>query len=97
MYGGSDYEEHGVAPPVGAWIETYAALLGTMEFKSRPPWARGLKRQVALRQRGGPDVAPPVGAWIETSPIPKQKKSPSVAPPVGAWIETPTSSKEGYG
>ena len=36
-----------VAPHVGAWIETSAALmLSAAAFASRPTWARGLKQSI---------------------------------------------------
>ena len=55
-----------VAPPVGAWIETYMRLPEAVNLLSRPPWARGLKQRYAIDAllQG---VAPPVGAWIETT------------------------------
>ena len=35
----------GVAPRVGAWIETKSVYFITLTYKSRPVWARGLKPQ----------------------------------------------------
>ena len=55
-----------VAPPVGAWIETFFGFRIPRRRKSRPPWARGLKLPFLAYKKVIYDVAPPVGAWIET-------------------------------
>ena len=55
----------GVAPYVGAWIET---LLGTHMYvyaPSHPMWVRGLKPAPG-KYDNWRSVAPYVGAWIET-------------------------------
>ncbi len=54
-----------VAPPVGAWIETRLTAKANGQNLSRPPWARGLKRN-RCHNLSLDSVAPPVGAWIET-------------------------------
>ena len=57
-----------VAPRVGAWIETARDLDGLIsKGRSRPAWARGLKRKPRRRMPRPPKVAPRVGAWIETA------------------------------
>ena len=59
-------DQAGVAPYVGAWIETIAVFASLISFVSHPTWVRGLKHAyVQLRLRHA--VAPYVGAWIETS------------------------------
>ncbi len=55
-----------VAPRVGAWIETVVPVAEFEILKSRPAWARGLKRQ-KIRHAHQHFVAPRVGAWIETA------------------------------
>ena len=55
-----------VAPHVGAWIETLVGGLLQNNAKSRPTWARGLKRDLACVVLISVLVAPHVGAWIET-------------------------------
>ena len=55
-----------VAPRVGAWIETRVLCAASLGARSRPAWARGLKRLVIESHRYGASVAPRVGAWIET-------------------------------
>ena len=56
----------GVAPRVGAWIETYAGK-GTGDGQSSlPVWERGLKLPLVAMLQNMPSVAPRVGAWIET-------------------------------
>ena len=56
---------------------------------SRPPRARGLKREKVQDLSQEYAVAPPAGAWIETTCMVSQlKPALSVAPPAGAWIET---------
>ena len=79
----------GVAPRVGAWIETLDATDMAELDESRPAWARGLKRAGLRALYRPPPVAPRVGAWIET--IRQRWLAPPlvVAPRVGAWIETP--------
>ena len=57
----------GVAPRVGAWIETKLkhAVMLLVQPPSHPVWVRGLK-QNSTGIRGTFGVAPRVGAWIET-------------------------------
>ena len=56
-----------VAPPAGAWIETWL-IVGNPDASvtSRPPRARGLKLAGAAPISLTTCVAPPAGAWIET-------------------------------
>ena len=56
----------GVAPYVGAWIETAHQLLRLFYARSLPTWERGLKRQQRTTVHIVLAVAPYVGAWIET-------------------------------
>ena len=57
----------GVAPRVGAWIETvYLAGYMMQYFTSHPVWVRGLKRESRRTHTKITTVAPRVGAWIET-------------------------------
>ena len=51
---------------MGAWIETYQAVLDVIRKKSRPAWARGLKHYLFYEFVFYVQVAPRVGAWIET-------------------------------
>ncbi len=56
----------GVAPRVGAWIETSLSSTSAPGRLSRPAWARGLKRTWVMDRAVNRFVAPRVGAWIET-------------------------------
>ena len=60
----------GVAPHVGAWIETLNIAKTGRENLSLPMWERGLKRPYALGIAEPLIVAPHVGAWIETTGTP---------------------------
>ena len=60
----------------------------TLEAKSRPTWARGLKHLAGQAFSSSQDVAPHVGAWIETPLNRAAVGLMEVAPHVGAWIET---------
>ncbi len=53
-----------VAPRVGAWIETQRLKTTLLIHRSRPAWARGLKRAHGVGAKKV-EVAPCVGAWIE--------------------------------
>ena len=79
----------GVAPRVGAWIETWIGGTGPKTAaRSHPVWVRGLKHLITpIRIRHG-YVAPRVGAWIETLHNCITISFSFVAPRVGAWIET---------
>ena len=55
----------GVAPYVGAWIETLLILLVFASNLSHPTWVRGLKLYLIIRTICPCHVAPYVGAWIE--------------------------------
>ena len=69
----------GVAPRVGAWIETNESMDLTIANMSRPAWARGLKHPLPRPARNQ-TVAPRVGAWIETvrgsNQSEKQRRAP---------------------
>ena len=41
----SENEARGVAPRVGAWIETFLILVSALVITSHPVWVRGLKQQ----------------------------------------------------
>ena len=56
----------GVAPRVGAWIETTRGKLIAKVDLSHPVWVRGLKHDRQLILARSKNVAPRVGAWIET-------------------------------
>ena len=58
--------EIGVAPHVGAWIETEIFAQNDKDELSLPTWERGLKHQKSLLNKHQRYVAPHVGAWIET-------------------------------
>ena len=59
---------YGVAPLAGAWIETNAAQnTASINAKSRPSRARGLKRPWSQSHQHRAHVAPLAGAWIETA------------------------------
>ncbi len=55
-----------VAPPAGAWIETYIVLESHQTNESHPLRVRGLKRVYVRDSIPHYLVAPPAGAWIET-------------------------------
>ena len=58
----------GVAPCMGAWIET--SLVNAFNnnlSKSHPVWVRGLKHKETFFAIFGQGVAPCMGAWIETN------------------------------
>ena len=59
----------GVAPYVGAWIETFISAIVASMFLSHPTWVRGLKLIGESIRKARQAVAPYVGAWIETSTI----------------------------
>ena len=80
--------EQGVAPYVGAWIETLSSSRCQGRTKSHPTWVRGLKHIFGFRLDVGNHVAPYVGAWIETIRYDTRSGPTGVAPYVGAWIET---------
>ena len=48
-----------VAPPVGAWIETYMQAYKQINAWSRPPWARGLKHYAIVFDDWDPLSRPP--------------------------------------
>ena len=77
----------GVAPRVGAWIETIMDYKNDIQDKSHPVWVRGLK-QSYCNIGHHEHVAPRVGAWIETNSGTYSAIFAFVAPRVGAWIET---------
>ena len=80
---------NGVAPRVGAWIETPLEKERQKELvPSHPVWVRGLKPATSGSTNGVVDVAPRVGAWIETYIVRSDHIGIIVAPRVGAWIET---------
>ena len=81
-------ENYGVAPRVGAWIETAGSSHPLRLSLSHPVWVRGLKLQNGEPVRQKPLVAPRVGAWIETFWLKVVAMEWCVAPRVGAWIET---------
>ena len=58
---------NGVAPRVGAWIETRSNNYPrTSRHRSHPVWVRGLKPGDFKLTTELAEVAPRVGAWIET-------------------------------
>ena len=56
----------GVAPYVGAWIETLSTRRFNETLASHPMWVRGLKHKIDVIGLYALLVAPYVGAWIET-------------------------------
>ena len=56
----------GVAPHVGAWIETSRPCATVCLPTSHPMWVRGLKPNGEDLKKAEFLVAPHVGAWIET-------------------------------
>ena len=78
----------GVAPHVGAWIETLPGNPAEGRSPSHPTWVRGLKQHLYRHIFPLTGVAPHVGAWIETGTPLTGKSYALVAPHVGAWIET---------
>ena len=78
----------GVAPLVGAWIETYTFIIIYRVLMSHPSWVRGLKLHLtggsAARKQSHP-------SWVRGLKLPiyaRQRHVHGVAPLVGAWIET---------
>ena len=61
-----DITEAGVAPRVGAWIETLPEKRDANIRMSHPVWVRGLKPRYRCSMSFLACVAPRVGAWIET-------------------------------
>ena len=61
--------ELGVAPYMGAWIETSVTIFPQTSPLSLPIWERGLKRQRSGFSNCVFIVAPYMGAWIETGDI----------------------------
>ena len=60
------YQDQGVAPYVGAWIETESYETFDESTESHPTWVRGLKQDAEKASQHRYSVAPYVGAWIET-------------------------------
>ena len=85
----------GVAPRVGAWIETLRISFTSFPLLSHLVWVRGLKHQFIYKLNGWIKVAPRVGAWIETLQLNLLLQLRNVAPRVGAWIETANKLKNG--
>ena len=57
----------GVAPYMGAWIETIFPTAAVMASqRSLPIWERGLKLTLLASSSLSMHVAPYMGAWIET-------------------------------
>ena len=77
----------GVAPYVGAWIETDTAPLNDFETLSHPTWVRGLKLLTA-KVEDIESVSHPT--WVRglKPAIVFATLIAAVAPYVGAWIET---------
>ena len=74
-----------VAPHVGAWIETSAALTMISSMRtSLPTWERGLKQAIDPESNVTLSVAPHVGAWIETQPTHKAPTSCACRSPRGS-------------
>jgi len=63
-----------VAPRMGAWIETKKRTNDKIVNKSRPAWARGLKRPNNGNENTRVVVAPRMGAWIETIDLNMENK-----------------------
>ena len=85
--------QYGVAPHVGAWIETTRLYKPYNASKSHPMWVRGLKHLLLDHAPLEGGVAPHVGAWIETISTQPTATMHKVAPHVGAWIETASSHR----
>ena len=63
------HPDKGVAPYVGAWIETSCRPVNKADIAwSHPTWVRGLKLITIAQSGSQVSVAPYVGAWIETNP-----------------------------
>ena len=79
----------GVAPYVGAWIETFKKVNGLEIMKSHPTWVRGLKPSLLI-VTANPSRSHPT--WVRGLKHYEMLKVwyESVAPYVGAWIETST-------
>ena len=78
----------GVAPRVGAWIETAYIVLKDGEIVVAPRVGAWIETILSMRSFLNFRVAPRVGAWIETKFHPVGVCINLVAPRVGAWIET---------
>ena len=80
--------EDGVAPHVGAWIETNLIGMSSDGGAVAPHVGAWIETAYIIESLYVDDVAPHVGAWIETMWELSQKSKHKVAPHVGAWIET---------
>ena len=78
-----------VAPRAGAWIETLASLLQTLQTDKSPPVrGRGLKhypRAVSTEIHKSPPVR---GRGLKQIKVRIYARAPGFAPRAGAWIET---------
>ncbi len=77
-----------VAPRVGAWIETSILHNVTIGNRSRPVWARGLKRWIDAFRSAECQSRPVWARGLKHHGGGKQYNPSVVAPRVGAWIET---------
>ena len=80
----------GVAPRVGAWIETEYSVPVVITIEVAPRVGAWIETDLEKELTIGNNVAPRVGAWIETAEISPKELITLVAPRVGAWIETST-------
>ena len=78
----------GVAPYVGAWIETCTIKIHLAHVLVAPYVGAWIETTSYTLQQSAALVAPYVGAWIETLLSGVQQQNIGVAPYVGAWIET---------
>ena len=79
----------GVAPRVGAWIETNRRVYNPHQGRmSRPAWARGLKQRVADSALHANKSRPAWARGLKPGIRDRVCSALNVAPRVGAWIET---------
>ena len=70
-----------VAPPAGAWIETFVFILAIIRTLVAPPAGAWIETPDSMALRTVRSVAPPAGAWIETRDCHYQAQiAPSRAP-----------------
>ena len=84
--------EDGVAPYVGAWIETYYDHEEGFFLTSHPTWVRGLKLRLFASPLGYDRSHPTWVRGLKPTFADDDKHPGRVAPYVGAWIETSSSS-----
>ena len=79
----------GVAPRVGAWIETPSVCAYLYFITSHPVWVRGLKQEDGKKRHVLCASHPVWVRGLKQEWFGRNRLRQKVAPRVGAWIETP--------